>query len=404
MLRILLETNTSFRTLSEHCKIENEQFNDYPKTPAHTTLENWVYKVGYYELNRLKEQADDWIIILDHSIQMGSSKILVIYGIRSSETDFSRPLVYKDLTTLRIRIREHWNGEDVRDELVSLTKELGTIRYAVADHGSNLKKGLSLAGIPHIHDLSHRIAILLEKRYLKDDRYISFNRELSSMRTKLVQSNLAHLVPLAVRKKSIFQNLGKTADWAFKMLYALKYKNLSKKEKESLAWMLGYEELITELKQLNWTICKIEKVLKSKGLNRDTLRQCNAIVNTEKHLLSIQGQKIIKDILIYAKESLLLLPKEHCVLCTSDIIESAFGKYKNFSSDNKMACITKMVLSLAAITVDINPENVKYILESVQLKDIDRWGKENIGLTSFRKRTDLLSVNKQVSYAKKKAS
>lgn len=126
-------------------------------------------------------------------------------------------------------------------------------------------------------------------------------------------------------------------------------------------------------------------MLKNKGLNRDTLRQCNAIVNTEKHLLSIQGQKIIKDILIYAKESLLLLPKEHCVLCASDIIESAFGKYKNYSSDNKMACITKMVLSLAAITVDINPENVKHILESVQLRDIDRWGEREYRTHFFQK-------------------
>lgn len=393
---MLLQTSISFRTLSKQNKIENAQYKDYPKTPSHTTLENWVYKVGYYELTRPKEKANDWIIILDHSIQMGCSKILVIYGIRSSATDFSRPLVYTDLTILRIRIRDQWTGEDVCEELKGLIKELGTICYAVADHGSNLKKGLTLAGIPHMHDLSHRVAILLEKRYLKDESYINFNRELSSMRSKLVQSDMAHLVPLAARKKSIFQNLGKTADWAYKALTALKVKKLSQKEKEALEWMLDYEVLIRELKELNKMVCMIEKILKNNGLSRDTLRQCNAIINTQKHLLSSQGQKIVEDILVYAKESLLLLPQENCILCTSDIIESAFGKYKNFSSDNKMACVTKMVLSLAAITADITPQNVKHILESVQLSDIDKWDKENIGITSLKKRTNLLSEYKQV--------
>lgn len=56
-----------------------------------------------------------------------------------------------------------------------------------------------------------------------------------------------------------------------------------------------------------------------------------------------------------------------------------------------MACITKMVLTLAAITVDISPEKVMYIMEKVKLRDVEKWDKENIGVTTLKKRINLLS-------------
>lgn len=387
----MLQTSISFRGLSQQCQIENRYYQDFDKTPSHTTLENWVCKVGYYELTRLKEKASDWIIILDHSIQIGSSKILVIYGVRSSQIDFSRALTYKDLTILRIKIRDQWTGEDVKRELSNLQQELGSILYAVADHGSNLKKGLSLAGITHIHDISHRVAILMEKRYLKDPVYMSFNQHLSEMRSKLLQSNLAHLIPAGARKKSIFQNIGKDAQWAEGFLNALKNKNLESAERDVLSWLLEYESFIHEISSLDRIIGTIEKILKNNGLSRQTLQECNALINTQDYLLSEQWKKIVYQIREYAKECLILLPQVPILLCTSDIIESTFGKYKNFSSENKMACITKMVLTLAAITVDISPEKVMYIMEKVKLRDVEKWDKENIGVTTLKKRINLLS-------------
>ena len=61
-------------------------------TPTHTTLLNWAHKIGYYQLFKEKERADDWIIIIDESIQIGKDKILMIYGIREKNIDFSRIL------------------------------------------------------------------------------------------------------------------------------------------------------------------------------------------------------------------------------------------------------------------------------------------------------------------------
>ena len=41
--------------------------------------------LGYYKLHRPKEQASDWVWIIDHSNQIGKEKCLVILGVRVSQ-------------------------------------------------------------------------------------------------------------------------------------------------------------------------------------------------------------------------------------------------------------------------------------------------------------------------------
>lgn len=373
--------------------IENSFYKDYPKTPCHTTLSNWVYKIGYHELTAKKEKGK-WVIILDQSIQIGAAKILVIYGIPLNRINFTRALNYTDLTPLRIKVQEKWKSEDVCKEIQILEKEIGTIVYAVADHESLLKKALKDASIPHIHDISHKIALLLEKRYKEDVTYKKFIKELSEMRCKHVQGRLAHLIPLSPRKKSIFQNLGKTAEWAYKCLLLLQSDLSTQEEKNALSFLEDYKPFIEELYLINKIITSIEKELKTKGLSRSTIRSCHTLIRNKSKELSVESQTVFAELDMYLMTSFKQVKGKGTLLCTSDIIESAFGKYKNFSSDNKMACVTKMVLLLAAITTELHEDKIKDIFEKVKMEDIDRWTETNIGQTSLKRRVELFTNKK----------
>src|SRR3990172_5499863 len=44
----------------------------------------WLLRVGLYELQRPKEHADDWIWFVDHTIQLGTIRVLLIVGVRLS--------------------------------------------------------------------------------------------------------------------------------------------------------------------------------------------------------------------------------------------------------------------------------------------------------------------------------
>ena len=61
----------------------------------------WIKKIGYAQLQSVKQKADDWIIIVDESIGIGQEKVLVILGIRRSQVDFTRPLLLQDMEPIR---------------------------------------------------------------------------------------------------------------------------------------------------------------------------------------------------------------------------------------------------------------------------------------------------------------
>jgi len=55
------------------------------RTPSINSGKLWMLKLGYYNLTKEQTIADDWIYIIDHSIQMGNEKLLLIVGIRAKD-------------------------------------------------------------------------------------------------------------------------------------------------------------------------------------------------------------------------------------------------------------------------------------------------------------------------------
>ena len=305
------------------------------ETPTHSTVANWVYKLGYYELHRPKDWAEDWIIFLDHSIQLGQDKLFVVYGIREYQIDFTRPLSYADLHACVLTSKTSWTGELVCESLTELARRIGPIKYAVGDYSGELKKGLQLASIRQIHDITHAIALMLEKLYTADETYQTFTTRMSAMRTKYSQSRLAALIPPKQRKKSRYQNLKTIADWATKALRTLtSVAGQSHPEaqaiQQALAWLLPYTGWIAELSTINTVICQVEHLVKCHGLSTKTVKRCRPLL-TELAARSRGSGRVLKQQLEhYFHTSLKLIRESPQLVCTSDILESAFGKYKNY--------------------------------------------------------------------------
>jgi hypothetical protein len=125
------------------------------RTPSHSTISSWAKKIGYYQLEKkTTNKANDWIIILDESVEFGHDKLLVVYGIRNKSVDFKRALNYQDLTPLAIISGDRWTGELIEKQLRIIEQEYGEILYAVADGGNAIKKALRLMGKPHVYTTS----------------------------------------------------------------------------------------------------------------------------------------------------------------------------------------------------------------------------------------------------------
>ena len=400
ILTITLRSGIKFRALEKDGLIRAEIIEDYNEAPSHVTIRNWTLKVGFYELTRAKEKAKDWIILLDHSIKFGQEKIFVVFGIR--EKDFlklNRPLQYSDLVPLIINPEAKWNGILVLKEILELEKELGKIKYAVGDYGSDLKKGLQLGGIIHIHDLSHMISLVTEKIYDKDKRYNELKNKMSLMRSKFSQTNIASIVPPKKRKKSEYQSFDKLIKWSEQALNLInntlndegKIAKIKKefsqaplaRIKKELFWINDYKELITELSEINRVIKIIEKDMKHSGFSPETLQ------NAKKTLYKLQssnGKLLRTNLIIKLEEQFKLLSDTEKVLFSSDILESTFGIYKNRVSNNPMASCTNLMLIIAAFTCNLTEENVKKSIENVKMSDINKWSNDYVGVSTHKQR------------------
>ena len=54
------------------------------RAPVANTGQMWLLRLGLFELSRPKEAAEDWVWIVDHTVQIGVQKCLLIAGVRSS--------------------------------------------------------------------------------------------------------------------------------------------------------------------------------------------------------------------------------------------------------------------------------------------------------------------------------
>ena len=282
---------------------------------------------------------------------------------------------------------------------------MGKFKYAVGDYGSDLKNGLSLSKIPHIQDLSHLIALIIEKLYKKDIRFAEFKRKMSTMRNKFVQTDIAAIVPPKGRTKSEYQSFDKIINWANASLNLVNSKLNDSEQiqylqeyfesktldriKAELSWIRDYSELITELSEISHSIKEVEKELKHNGLSKVNLEKC---VKIFEKLESDNGKKLKEQVIYKLNEQIQLLPNTEQILFSSDILESIFGKYKNRVSENPMASITSLMLIMAAFTCNLNEESVRKSIESVKMADIKKWSDKNIGHSLFKKRKVLLAA------------
>jgi len=73
-------------------------------------------------------------------------------------------------------------------------------------------------------------------------------------------------------------------------------------------------------------------------------------------------------------------------LCSSDIIESMFGTFKNRLAKNSAGGLTEGCLSIANYGKYFQPKDVIAPMENTKTIDILKWREENLPISMLRKR------------------
>ena len=96
-----------------------------------TSIINWSLKLGYYKLNNIKEEKENWTAIIDASISLGNKKLFVILKTRSKIMEKrEKGISLEDVEIVGLFIREKINGDEVESIVRKVFKSI--LRYKKA--------------------------------------------------------------------------------------------------------------------------------------------------------------------------------------------------------------------------------------------------------------------------------
>jgi hypothetical protein len=377
------------------------------RTPSINSGKLWMLKLGYYNLTKEQTIADDWIYIIDHSIQMGKEKLLLIVGIRAKDLPQDRALRYEDTEIIELQPVKKSTGEIVHEQIKEATKKTGKPRAIVSDMGSDIKLGIEKfkeesSDTVHVYDLKHKIALLIKGILESSNEWSEFKLFANFVVKKLQNTAIAGYRPPKQKEKARYMNIEDLVRWGDKIL--IKYENLQKSQKKTDD-EIKLEGIIKNIEQLEKSIKAwsemvvvfelIERFMNIHGLQQDSYEKFYQLHGYK--LLSLktaEAKGLATQILSFIKEQQKVCNKNERLLQRSQLIESLFGKLKFLEKEQSKSSFTNLILSVGAMVSKTTTTGLKKALETVNIGMINKWSKEKVGTTIQAQRKELYRLKR----------
>ena len=89
------------------------------------------------------------------------------------------------------------------------------------------------------------------------------------------------------------------------------------------------------------------------------------------------------------------IPDGEILLGTSDVIESIFGKYQQYTANNPLKEIGKMILTISLCVTKITTQLVTDAMEFVSAMDVKKWADQVFGPSALSKRRTAFRLKKR---------
>lgn len=336
-LSLRLVAGCSFRSIVKIIEVFHlRSVMEKADIPCANTIENWVKKMGYYEMVCCKGEGlgDSISVIVDESMRVGPYKQLLVLGLNAAKTD-SSPLDYSKVRVLHMSISKSYTGDQISDILVDVGRQTGKkIAYGVSDDDSKIKKAFRLSDIPRVSDVSHAMGRCLEKAFKEDARYQSFSKAVVYWQYTGVNRPYAYLLPPKQRVMARFMNIAPVVEWGKGLLRG--FERLTKEERTAFIDLKHHEVVLYELDQALKLAKTVSLYLKTEGLSTQNITMCLSMIEQEN--LSYPTLIVFKNQLVNYLQEMNELVKEvkERWQCSSEVIESMFGKRKAKDADNRL--------------------------------------------------------------------
>lgn len=398
VLRLILDGAIGFRACSAVVGLLQPFLPEIDGVPVPNTTQWWLLRLGLYEVQRCKERADDWIVMIDHTLQLGARKCLLIVGIRQSVWEqLTGPLEHKHLTILALEPVEKSHGELVDQQLQEVADKVGVPLAILSDEGSDLTNGAALFKERHpdthvLNDIAHKAAIVLKHELLEDPRWDEFLKHCGQTQPRVKQTELGHLAPPTLKVKARYMNLGPLIGWGEKMLHLVdtvpaerpEKLNLSRLE-EKFGWIRDFREALVDWNNVDGVINTVLEYARIEGYH------AHAVAELRQHLALVvhtaAGQRVANSLIEVVEHQSRSVKPGESLPASSEVLESLIGKGKRLQGQHSRGGFTKMILGMAASVATLTCERVRDALETIRTLDLIQWCDEHLGpsLTAQRR-------------------
>jgi len=304
---LVLDAVVSYRSIPRTLTVFNKYTSHHQKwIPHFTSVINWTLRFGLGLLQQVHPISVPWIAIIDHSIDVGTKKVLVVLRVRMDEMlNKGRAIQLEDCECIGLKVCETVNGKSTYHDLDAIFAQAGLPDAVLKDCDYTLQKGVRLLSetqkesIPVIEDIGHVIASGLKHDYEDNACYQSFTEFIKTAGQCLRQTRFAFITPPKLRTKARFQNIGALGKWSDTIIKTLAVRGRAKggsvleKLRDVLPGFLALRPFLKEFSKTLMITSKIMGILKNEGLNQNNSEQCHKLVqdlpknsNTKERLLS----------------------------------------------------------------------------------------------------------------------
>jgi len=394
-LRLVL-AGISLRGTARILAILADALGWWDDVPHWTTGRLWLLRLGHAALTVEKEQAADWVWLIDHSVQIGQEKCLAIVGVRLR--DLPPPgqcLQQTHLKLISLLPRKSWTREEVDQALETATNETGVPRAIVDDHGVDIAGGVSFfrqrhAGTAEIYDVKHKAACLLKGRLEKNPRWREFQTKLAATRCAIQQTELAFLVPPGPKPKARFMNLGPTVQWARKTLAAVQRPPsvvqdgvAPERLKEKLGWLEQFAAEIGEWSEWQVVVNVTVGFINRQGIFRGVARKLRREMPRLKHASS---RSLAKELTAFATRQAKQTRIGERLPGSTEVLESLFGRFKQLEKQQSRGGFTTLLPAFGALLAETTTKAIETAMRQSRTRQIKEWCTEHLGTTLFGQR------------------
>lgn len=380
-----------FRAVPKVLRCVNQAYGLSLKIPSRDAVRNWNSRNGVAIL-QAAAPADDWIWMIDHSVQLGKMNVLVVLGIRRADVPDGRALRREDLTPLAVCPAESRTKEDVGRQLREVASRLGVPLCVLCDGARELHEGvksletLGFQGVC-LDDVKHKIASVLKRTLGRDERFLAFEARLGQTTAALQQTELEHLSPPRKKQKCRFMNLDRLIDWATMVERQLAAPAASARLRDKLGWVRDFAADLRRWRVLRDMIGQTLKQTNTTGLFQGAttqLRQSLAPLlegHTRDNLVTTLHQALIAIVEDNERRLAGLGDPGLRVPGGTEILESAFGSFKALQAHHSQGTFTSLLATFATLFATSTPEQIAARFAAVSNRDLTNWLQDS-GLTN----------------------